>query len=161
MKTWCGISVGGVAFVGMLSLLSACSDDDGPKVIAKGTDVELEGDDDLGGQTLDIVAEEQDGAVTGEIRFSDVSGEIVVSVECADTQTDDVVILGGTITQPEPGLFGLVALFIRKGDPQSVNVWMDLGESESCSDMLASSRDVLDSNSGFVDVLAGSTIETD
>ena len=161
MKTRGEISIGSVAFVAMLTALGACSDDDGPNVIAKGTDVELKGENDLGGQTLDIVAEEEDGAVTGEIRFSDVSGEVVVSVECADTQTDDVVILGGTITEPEPGMSGLVALFIRKGDPDSVNVWLDLGESESCSDMLANTRHVLDTDSGFVDVLAGSNIETD
>ena len=83
-----------------IMLLGACSDD-GPTNLANGEDVELVGDTNLGGQTLNISAEEEDGEVTGELRFSDPGGEVVVAVECADTDTDGVVILGGTVTEPD------------------------------------------------------------
>ena len=81
--------------------LTACSgdDDDGRTTLAQGDDVELVGDNDLAGQTLNISAEGEDGEVTGELRLSDAGGEVVVAVECADTDTDDVVILGGTVTE--------------------------------------------------------------
>lgn len=150
-----------------LVLLSACTDD-GPTTLAKGEDVELVGTENLGGQTLNIDAEEEDGEVTGELRFSDPGGEVMVAVECADTDTDGVVILGGTVTEPdgtvtEPDdgeIWGLVALFIREGDPDSVAVWTDEGENETCSDLLTNRRDVLDDDSEFVDVETGSDIET-
>jgi hypothetical protein len=140
-------------------LLSACGDD-GSSVLAEGEDVELVGADDLGGQTLDISAEEEDGEVTGEIRFTDVSGEVVVDVECADTDTDGVVILGGSVTPAGGEISGLVALFIREGDPDSVTVWLDDGENPTCTDLLANRRDVLDDEGAFVDVEEGSDIET-
>ena len=142
-----------------IMLLGACSDD-GSTTLAKGEDVELVGDEDLGGQTLNIRAEEKDGEVTGELRFSDPGGEVLVAVECADTDTDGVVILGGTITESTDPMSGLVALFIREGDPDSVAVWLDLGENASCSDLLANRHDVLDDESAFVDVEDGSDIET-
>jgi hypothetical protein len=98
--------------------------------------------------------------VTGEIRLSDPDGEVVVTVECKDTDTDGVVILGGTITEAGDDLSGLVALFIREGDPDSAALWLDEGENASCSDLLANRRDVLDDDSAFVDVEDGSDIET-
>jgi hypothetical protein len=142
-----------------IMLLGACSDN-GSTTLAKGEDVELVGDEDLGGQTLNIRAEEEDGEVTGELRFSDPGGEVLVSVECADTDTDGVVILGGTITESTDPMSGLVALFIREGDPDSVALWLDEGENTSCSDLLANRHDVLDDESAFVDVEDGSDIET-
>jgi hypothetical protein len=157
MKTRLAISIASAATAVML--LPGCGDDD-PTTLAKGEDVELVGDENLGGQTLDISAEEDDGTVTGELRFSDASGEVVVTVECADTDTDDVVILGGTITEGEPEMSGLVALFIKEGDPDSVAVWLDQGENASCSDLLKNRHDVLDDDGGFVDIEAGSDIET-
>jgi hypothetical protein len=120
--------------------------------------VELVGDEDLGGQTLNIRAEKKDGEVTGELRFADPGGEILVAVECADTDTDGAVILGGTITESND-MSGLVALFIREGDPDRVAVWLDLGENASCSDLLANRHDVLDDESAFVDVEDGSDID--
>jgi hypothetical protein len=51
-------------------LLGACGDD-GSTTLANGEDVELVGSDGLGGQTLDISAEEEDGEVTGEVQFTD------------------------------------------------------------------------------------------
>ena len=142
-------------------LLGACSDDDGSTTLAKGEDVELVGDDNLGGQTLDISAEEDDdGEVTGELRFTDPGGDVLVTVECADTETEGVVILGGTVTEStDQAISGLAALFIRDGDPDSVAVWLDEGENETCSDLLENRRDVLDDESLFVDVEAGEDIE--
>ena len=45
--------------------------DDGPTTLAKGEDMEFVGNDGLGGQTLNITAEEEDGEVTGEFRVTD------------------------------------------------------------------------------------------
>ncbi len=73
-----------------IMLLGACSDD-GSTTLAKGEDVELVGNDGLAGQTLNISAQEEDGEVTGEFRVT----ENVITLECADTDTDGVVILGG------------------------------------------------------------------
>lgn len=122
------------------------------------------GNDGLGGQTLDISAEEEDGEVTGEIGFTDddnADSTAVVTVECADTDTDGVVILGGEITasSEDQGVGELVALFIREGDTDSAALWLDEGENASCSDLLASRRDVLDDESAFVNVEDGD-IET-
>jgi hypothetical protein len=143
-----------------IMLLGACSDD-GPTTLAKGEEVELVGDTDLGGQTLNISAEEEDDEVTGELRFSDPGGEVVVNVECADTDTDGVVILGGTVSDSTgDDVSGLAALFIREGDPDSVAVWLDEGENPSCGDLLKNRHDVLDDDSLFVDVETGSDIET-
>lgn len=149
----------------VILLIGACSDD-GPTTLAKGEDVELVGDADFAGQTLNISAEEEDGEVTGEVRFSDPSGEVVVTVECADTDTDGVVILGGTITDSDD-YSGRAALVIREGDPDSaaVSVELPLPEGDvaagSCGDYLESvAADVLADDAGFVDVEAGDDIET-
>jgi hypothetical protein len=162
-----------------IMLLSACGDDDdsstttsesstttseapadGATTLVKGENVELAGDDGLGGQTLNVSAEEEVGEVTGEIRLSDPDGAVVVTVECADTDTDGVVVLGGTITEADDDIAGLVALFVKEGDPDSLAVWYDEGENPSCGDLLANRHDVLDDKSLFVDVEAGSDIET-
>jgi hypothetical protein len=143
-------------------LLGACADD-GPTTLAEGNDVELVGDQDLGGQTLDITAEDDDGEVTGEIRFTDSSGQVVVTVECADTATDGVVIVGGTITEStDDGYTGeLSALFIEEGDPDRIAVWInDDEENETCTDLIQQRRDVLDDDSLFVAVESGSDIRT-
>jgi hypothetical protein len=157
MKHWFAAPAASAATA--IMLLGACSDD-GPTSLARGEDIELVGDEDLAGQTLDISAEEEDGQVSGELRFTDPGGRVVVSVECADTDTDGVVILGGTVTEAESEISGLVALFIREGDPDSVAVWLDEGENPSCRDLLANRHDVLDDEGLFVDVEAGSDIET-
>jgi hypothetical protein len=148
-----------------IMLLGACGDDD-PTTLASGEDVELAGDNDLGGQTLDINAEEEDGDVDGEVLFTDsdnADSSAVVTVECADTDTDGVVILGGEITSSSDSsdtVGDLVALFIREGDPDSVALWFDEGENASCSELVENRHDVLDDDSAFVDVEAGSDIET-
>lgn len=143
-----------------LMLLGACSDD-GPATLAQGVDVELVGTDGLGAQTLNITAEEENGEVTGEFRISDV----VVRVECADTDTDGVVILGGEITTGEgddPSLVGeLHALIIRKGDPDSVHLKANDAAVGSCTELLGSiPNDLLTDDSQFVDVEAGNDIKT-
>jgi hypothetical protein len=150
-----------LAAVAVFALTACSGDDDGRTTLAQGDDVELVGDNDLAGQTLNISAEGEDGEVTGELRLSDAGGEVVVAVECADANTDDVVILGGTVTDTDDDeISGLVALFIREGDPDSVTVWFDEGDNDSCSDLLAGRHDVLDDENAFVDVEAGSDIET-
>lgn len=142
-------------------LLAACSDDDDSTTLASGKDVELVGTDDLGGQTLNIDVTQDGDEVTGELRFTDSSGEVVVAVECADTDTDGIVILGGTVTESTgDALSGLVALFIREGDPDRVAVWLDGGENPTCADLLANRHDVLDDDSAFFEVEDGSDIET-
>ena len=87
----------------------------------------------------------------------------VVTVESADTDTDGVVILGGEITSSSDSsdtVGDLVALFMREGDPDSVALWFDEGENASCSELVENRHDVLDDDSAFVDVEAGSDIET-
>jgi hypothetical protein len=144
-------------------LLGGCGDDD-PTTLASGEDVELVGDNDLGGQTLDISAEEEEGEVTGEVGFTDsdnADSSAVVTVECADTDTDGVVILAGEVTSSsdDADFVGeLIALFIREGDPDSVAIWLDEGENGSCSELLENRHDALDDDSAFVE--AGSDIET-
>jgi hypothetical protein len=51
-------------------------------------------------------------------------------------------------------------VFIREGDPDSIAVSPGGDVDDSCSDFLASRRDILDDESQFVDVEAGSDIET-
>src|SRR5262245_43728419 len=157
-KTWFAAPVASAAIA--MGLLGGCSDD-GSTTLANGEDVELDGPrTSIGGQTLNVSAEEEDGEVTGELRLSGQDGDVVVAVECADTDTDGVVILGGTITEPpdDVDISGLVALFVKEGDPDSVAVWFDEGENPSCTDLLASRHDVLDDDSLFAE--AGSDIET-
>ena len=148
------------AAIALGGLLGACGDD-GPTTLAQGEDVEVEGD-----QTLDISAEEEDGDVTGEVVFTDsVNGRqpaAVVTIECADTDTDGVVILGGEITssRDDPDWVGaLVAMVIREGDPDSWATWLDEGEHQSCSDLLEDRHEDFDDDSAFVDVEDGSNIE--
>lgn len=144
-----------------LVVLSGCSDDDDATTLAEGQDVELVGDEDLAGQTLDVSAVEEDGEVTGELLFTDVSGEVRVRVDCADTDADGVVILGGTIIGEEVGeLTGLVALFIEEGDPDRVAISLD-EEETSCTELLETQGPlVLADDDAFVDVETGSDIKT-
>jgi len=139
-------------------LLGACSDDD-PTTIAKGEDVELVGDGtDLGGQTLNIDVEEKDGDVTGEFRVTDN----VTKVECVDTDTEGVIILGGAVTEgPQVPAGELLALVIREGDPDSVALVANDVSAKSCEELVASiSDEALSDDGNFVDVEAGSDIET-
>jgi hypothetical protein len=78
-----------------LVLLGAC--DEGPTTLAKGEDVNFVGGaPGLSSQTMDITAVEENGEVTGEARFS--PDGLIVALQCADTSTDGLVIIGGTGT---------------------------------------------------------------
>ena len=131
---------------------------DGTTTLAKGEDVELVGDDGLGGQTLNITAEEgADGAVTGEFRVTNV----VVPIQCADTDTDGEIILGGAVTDDPDGnvaVGDLLALIIREGDPDLVALLANDNHAESCTELLSVAFNL--DPGDFVDVEDGSDIET-
>jgi hypothetical protein len=140
-----------------IMLLGACSDD-GPTTLAKGEDVEFVGNEGLAGQTLNLDAEEEDGDVTGEFRVT----ENVIALECADTDTDGVVILGGSATAgPDVTPGELLALIIREGDPDTVALLANVDNAGSCTELLESIAD--DQRNGtrdFADVEDGYDIET-
>ena len=57
--------------------------------------------------------------MTGEFRVDDV----VVTLQCADTEIDGVLILGGEMTVDPTGMIAtgeLLVLVIREGDPDNV-----------------------------------------
>ena len=151
-------------------LLGACGDDDdsssttteaaadGPTTLANGEDIELVGDDDLGGQTLNIDAVEENGEVTGEFRITND----VITVECAATDTDGVVILGGEVTTSENFPAGeLMFLTIREGDPDSVALGNNADNAASCTELVESIPDeALTDDSNFDLLEDGSDIET-
>jgi len=151
-------------------LLSACGGDNsstttagssmgpsgaaGATTIAKGEDVELVGNDGLAGQALNITAEEVNGKATGEFQVSDN----VIRIDCADTDTDGVVILGGEVTGGSDFSAGdLLALIIKEGDTDSVALYANDSGAASCTGLLKS---IPDNNSDFVDVEDGSDIQT-
>ena len=156
-------------------LLGACGDDDnsssttteaGPTIVAKGEDIELVGgpESGLGNQNLDIDVVEEDGEVTGEFRITDQSGTQppnVFPIQCADTDTDGIVILGGVATAGSDFKDLLHAVIIREGEPDSVSLAGPDGNGQSCTELLASisDEDIAD-DSNFEEVEAGSDIET-
>jgi hypothetical protein len=170
-------AVGATAATAIM-LLSACGDDDstttteaadpGPTTLAKGEDIELVGGFGLGAQTLNIDAEQGNGEVTGEVRMTGPDGELVVTIECADTDTDSEVVLGGTITQPadEPTMSGRFALIIREGSPDTVTGWIEEPDPESgelatsCAEFLETLPAAATDESAFVEVEPGGDIET-
>jgi hypothetical protein len=141
-------------------LFGGCNDD-GARTIAKGEDIELVGEGGgLNSQTLNITAEEKDGKVSGEYRVSDN----VITIQCADTETEGVVILGGTATAgPDVGDGALLALVIREGKPDSVALVandVDI-HATSCADLVASIPDSMFTKDDMFDDLAdGSDIVT-
>jgi hypothetical protein len=147
-----------------LMLVSACNGDDGPTTLAKG-DVQFVGNVNLGGLSMDIDAQEENGEVTGEARFSN---EVVLTFECADTDTDGVVILAGEVTTASfdgsPAVGERMAVIIREGEPDSGLVWVDEPApkaSGSCDELLQSiPDDVHTDDSRFADVADGDDIET-
>jgi hypothetical protein len=119
----------------------------------------------LGNQTLSIDAEEDDGEVTGEVRFTDsdndASSAVVTLGARTPTPTAWSSSAGKSRRRAIPETVGeLVALFIREGDPDSVAIWLDEGENASCSELLVNRHDVLDDDSAFVDVEGDGDIET-
>jgi len=133
----------------------------GTTTLAKGEDVELVGDvhsGGLGAQTLNIGAEEMNGEVTGEFRITDN----VIKVDCADTHTDGVVILGGEATDgPDFAAGDLVALIIREGAPDSVALRANDTGAATCAGLLKSIPEgLLTNDNNFVDVMDGYDIQT-
>jgi hypothetical protein len=136
------------------TLPTTTSEAPGPTSLAMGDDVELVGNDGLGAQTLTIHAEEVNGKATGEFRVADN----VIRVDCADTDTDSLVVLGGEVTEgPDFPPGDLVALIIREGDPDSVSLYANDSGAASCAKLLKS---IPDSKGQFVDVEDGFDIET-
>ena len=139
-------------------LLGACSNDS-PTNLANGEDVDFVGSDELGAQTMDITAQEEDGVVTGEVSFEPHGS--VANLQCADTVTDGVVRLAGQFTTaPADGdeaVGAWMAFVIREGDPDSVSVpWFSDPGTESCDEAL----DQLPDDAQFYDVEDGDDIET-
>jgi hypothetical protein len=139
--------------------------DEGTTTLARG-DVRFAGSTDLGGQTMDITAVEEDGQVTGEARFS---FGLTLDLQCADTDTEDLVILGGEATA-EAGdsatVGDRVAVIIREGDPDGAIVWYELPLPEgevaagSCREFLDSIPDDPSTGEPFADIAEGDDIET-
>lgn len=130
------------------------------RILARGDDVEFVGDGAFAAQTLSIDVEEIGGEVTGVFSVSDI---VFVRVECVDTDTDGVIIIGGTVTEGDPDHVGdvgdLLSLTIREGDPDRVNIGYDASWA-SCADLLESLPHDDFNESDFVAVAAGSDIET-
>lgn len=170
MKTRIAAAVASTATA--IIVLEACSDDatttsnDGPTTLAQG-DVRFVGSTDLGGQTMDITAVEQDGQVTGEAQFS---FGLILDLQCADTGSDGLVILGGEATAEDGDAATVgdrIAVIIREGDPDSALVWYELPLPEggvaagSCREFLDSiPRDQFTGDSPLADVAEGDDIET-
>jgi hypothetical protein len=159
-------------------MLSACGDNtetpaaagesppatSGPTVddtttLADAEGVELVGNSGLGHQTLSVSVKEQGGTVTGEFRISDN----VTRVDCASTDTDGFVIVGGEATKgPDVTPGDRLALIIREGRPDSVWLYGDSGASSSCAELIGSIPSaLLSDDSNFVDVEDGYDIVTD
>jgi WD40 repeat protein len=130
----------------------------GPTTLARGEDVELFGNVGIGNQQLNINAVEENGKATGEFRITDN----VIGVDCADTHTDGLVILGGAVTGgPDFAPGDLVALIIREGDPDSVALRANDTGAASCTGMLKAIPDhLLTDDTHFVDLEYGYDIQT-
>jgi hypothetical protein len=144
---------------------TSTASDDGPTTIAKGEDIALVGSDpdSLGGQTLQIDVQEEDGEVTGEF----VVTNIVNTVECADTDTEGFVVLGAKVTTTDPdvelapGVGDLQALIIKEGDPDSVSLYGNDEGAETCTELLESiPADLFKSGGDFVKLDGDDDIET-
>ena len=121
----------------------------------------------LGGSTLDLLVQEQDGQVTGEGLFKDfvyVPGnprhDMTVEFECATSSAEDLI-LGGLVTasagsDPDAGMW--IVLLIREGDPDRAAFWWDEDVS-SCPEILEAVPQPRPDNR-FVEVADGHDIET-
>jgi lipopolysaccharide export system protein LptA len=134
--------------------------------LAKGDVTFADSTDLLHGQTMDITAVEQDGQVTGEARFSFGT---VLDLQCANTDTDGLVVVGGEVTaehgdSAEEG--DRVAVLIREGDPDSVFLWYELPLPEgevaagSCQEFVDSIAADPSTDDPFADIAEGDDIET-
>jgi hypothetical protein len=114
----------------------------------------------LAGQTLDITARQEDGEATGELRITNV----VVTLQCADTDTDGLIILGGEVTEdPDDNVNvgDLLVAIIREGEPDRVHLVANEDNARSCAELLESiPDDELTDDSNFAVVEDGYDIET-
>ena len=158
-----------------IMLLGACSDDDsstttsdsstttteapddGPTTVADG-DVVLVATSDHDARPLTISAVEEAGEVTGEFQMSGHT----IRIECADTDTDGIGIVGGTVTAGDavpPG--ELLGLIIKEGDPDSAHLRGNDFDAGSCTEFLESiPEDLLTDDSQFIEVEDGDDIRT-
>jgi hypothetical protein len=113
-------------------------------LIARAEHVKVTVPGDPAGWTLDIdVVEEPDGTVAGEFRLN---GN-VIRVDCAYTDTDGVVIIGGEVTTSVDGppIGYRHALVIWDGDPDMVYLTGDDGSSTaSCTELVNTMVPLLD-----------------
>lgn len=141
---------------------------EGTTTLAKGDVRFAESSGLLRGQTMDITAVEQDGQVTGEARFS---FGLVLDLQCADTDIDGLVIVGGEVTAEHGDSATVgdrVAVIIREGDPDSALLWYELplpeGEvaAASCQEFVDSLPDDPSAAAGepFAVIAEGDDIET-
>jgi hypothetical protein len=154
------------AATAIMLLLAACSDD-GPTTLAKGEDVQFVGSAPwFSNQTMDITAVEEDGEVTGEARFSPAG--LTLALQCADTDTDGLVILGGEATADagDSAVGDRVAVIIREGDPDAAVLWYELPLPEgevaagSCREFLDPIPHDQFTGDNLADVAEGDDIET-
>jgi hypothetical protein len=141
-----------------LVVLVACSDDDGPTTLAKGEDIGfIGGASGLSDQTMDISAEEEDGEVTGEARFEPAG--ITVDLQCADTRSDGLVVIGGTaIADSADARAGeWIAVAIREGDPDRVGLWFEADDDYGSCRVLV---DAVPDDEASARVASGDDIET-
>jgi hypothetical protein len=143
-------------------------------ILARGSDVELvlwggPGLEQELGQTLNVDAVERDGVVTGEFRVNN----LVVTLECADTNfSDGEIRLGGEVTDDpdgqglaamggDVGVGDRVALVIREfgADGQDRVAFYGDDSASSCTELVESIRDYLD-NGELTHIAAGDDIET-
>jgi hypothetical protein len=116
---------------------------------------------------MDITAVEQDGQVTGEAQFSFGT---ILDLQCADTDTDGLVILGGEATAEDGDSAEVgdrLAVIIQEGDPDSALIYYELPLPEgevaagSCQEFLDSvPHDQFTGNNQLVDIADGDDIET-
>jgi hypothetical protein len=161
--------------VAAVLLLGACGDDDdeaetttteadgGPMTLARGQDVNFAGGPPgLSDQTMEIDAVEEDGEVGGELRL-DPSG-IEVGFECADTETEGRVIVGGKVTSsddPDTAVESWLSVVIKVGEPDGVVLWFGApGDYASCDELIDDSKTTFTDEIPFADVADGDDIET-
>jgi hypothetical protein len=149
-----------------IMLLGACSDD-GATTLAKGEDVQFVASAPwFSKQTMDITAVQEDGEVTGEARFSPAG--LTLALQCADTDTDGLVILGGEATADggDAAVGDRVAVIIREGDPDGAVLWYELPLPEgevaagSCREFLDPIPHDQFTRDNLADVAEGDDIET-
>jgi len=108
----------------------------GPRTLAKGADINFVGGaSGLSDQTMDIDAVEEGGKVSGEATFTPAG--LTLDLQCADTERDGMVIIGGEATADSDNPGEWVAVVIGDGDPDHVNVWFESDDDYgSCQGLL-------------------------